>query len=150
MVYFQTKNPNLGKFWRVLQWKTLLYFMYIGSILQPFGIKLYEHLVYFVVIRYIFTRFGILYQDKSGNPAGHSSSGINFVSPKKTLLFRRPVKKTSKTSDFCDDRPRLRGKCYKSYNSCNAYSLRRGRRLPPTSEVEEWQFVIVIVIVIVM
>jgi hypothetical protein len=23
MVYFQTKNPNLGKFWRVLQWKML-------------------------------------------------------------------------------------------------------------------------------
>jgi hypothetical protein len=21
MVYFQTKNPSLGKFWRVLQWK---------------------------------------------------------------------------------------------------------------------------------
>jgi hypothetical protein len=28
----------------------------------------------------------------------------------------------------------------------NAYSLRRGRRLPPTSEVKELQFVIVIVI----
>jgi hypothetical protein len=27
------------------------------------------HLVYFVVIWYIFNRFGILYQEKSGNPA---------------------------------------------------------------------------------
>jgi hypothetical protein len=27
MVCFQTKNPNLGKFWRVLQWKMLVYFM---------------------------------------------------------------------------------------------------------------------------
>jgi hypothetical protein len=27
----------------------------------------------------------------------------------------------------------------------NAYSLRRGRRLPPTSEVEELHFVIVII-----
>jgi hypothetical protein len=26
------------------------------------------HLVYFVVIWYIFSRFGILYQEKSGNP----------------------------------------------------------------------------------
>jgi hypothetical protein len=29
----------------------------------------YGHLVYFVVIWYIFPRFGILYQEKSGNPA---------------------------------------------------------------------------------
>jgi hypothetical protein len=25
MVCFQTKNPNLGKFWRVLQWKILVF-----------------------------------------------------------------------------------------------------------------------------
>jgi hypothetical protein len=36
MVYFQTKNSNLGKFWRVLQWKMLPYFMDIWSILRPF------------------------------------------------------------------------------------------------------------------
>jgi hypothetical protein len=29
MVCFQTKNPNLGKFWRVFQWKSLVYFMII-------------------------------------------------------------------------------------------------------------------------
>jgi hypothetical protein len=29
MVCFQTKNPNLGKFWRALQWKILVYFMTI-------------------------------------------------------------------------------------------------------------------------
>jgi hypothetical protein len=28
---FSTKNPNLGKFWRVLQLKMLVYFMVIGS-----------------------------------------------------------------------------------------------------------------------
>jgi hypothetical protein len=67
MVYFQTENPNLGHFWRVLQSKMLTYFMYSWSILQPFGI-LWGHLVYFVVIWYIFPRFGILYQEKSGNP----------------------------------------------------------------------------------
>jgi hypothetical protein len=29
MVCFQTKNYNLGKFWRALQWKMLVYFMII-------------------------------------------------------------------------------------------------------------------------
>jgi hypothetical protein len=29
MVCFQTKNPNLGKFWRALDWKMLVYFMAI-------------------------------------------------------------------------------------------------------------------------
>jgi hypothetical protein len=38
MVCFQTKNPNLGKFWRALEWKMLVYFMVIWNILLPFGI----------------------------------------------------------------------------------------------------------------
>jgi hypothetical protein len=29
MVCFQTKNPKLGKFWRALEWKVLVYFMVI-------------------------------------------------------------------------------------------------------------------------
>jgi hypothetical protein len=37
MVFIQTKNPNLGKFWRVLQRK-MLYFNAICSILRSFGI----------------------------------------------------------------------------------------------------------------
>jgi hypothetical protein len=68
MVCFQTKNPNLGKFWRVLLWKILLYFMTIWPILRPLQI-FYGHLIYFVAIWYIFPRFGILDQEKSGNPA---------------------------------------------------------------------------------
>jgi hypothetical protein len=32
-------------------------------------IHMLAHLLYFVVIWYIFPRFGILYQEKSGNPA---------------------------------------------------------------------------------
>jgi hypothetical protein len=44
-----------------------LYFRDIWSILQPFCI-LDGHLVYFVVIWNIFTRSGILYQEKSGSP----------------------------------------------------------------------------------
>jgi hypothetical protein len=67
MVCFQTKNPNLGKFWRVLLRKILVYFMTILSILRPLQI-LYGHLEYFVVIWYIYPRFGILDQEKSGNP----------------------------------------------------------------------------------
>jgi hypothetical protein len=52
-VHFQTKNRNLGTFWRVLQWKMLVYFMDIWSILLQFD-KVYVHLVYFVLILYIF------------------------------------------------------------------------------------------------
>jgi hypothetical protein len=31
MVYFQTKNPNLGKFWRAIDWKMFIYFMDIWN-----------------------------------------------------------------------------------------------------------------------
>jgi hypothetical protein len=41
--------------------------MTIWSILRPLQI-FYGHLVYFVVIWYSFPRFGILDQEKSGNP----------------------------------------------------------------------------------
>jgi hypothetical protein len=68
MVYFQTKDRNLGKFWRVLQWKMLVHFIDFGLF--------YGHLIYCTYIRYIlwqcvwyiFPHFGILYQEKSGNP----------------------------------------------------------------------------------
>jgi hypothetical protein len=65
MVCFQISN--LGKLWRVYQGKILVYFMTILSILWPLEI-FYGHLVYFVVVWYISPRFGILYQEKSGNP----------------------------------------------------------------------------------
>jgi hypothetical protein len=38
MVYFQTKNSNMGTLWRALKWTTLGYFMAIGNILRQFGI----------------------------------------------------------------------------------------------------------------
>jgi hypothetical protein len=44
---------------------------YGKSILRPSEI-FYGHLVYFVVIWYIFPRFGILDQEKSGNPEKES------------------------------------------------------------------------------
>jgi hypothetical protein len=44
MVYFQTKNSNLGKFWRVLQWNMLVF---------------YGHAFYFTATRHILRRFSI-------------------------------------------------------------------------------------------
>jgi hypothetical protein len=69
MVSLKTKNPNLGKFWRALDWKMLIYFLAIWNILQTFGIC-YDHLVHFVFIwDTYFYRLGKLYQEKYGNPA---------------------------------------------------------------------------------
>jgi hypothetical protein len=67
MAHFQSKNPNLGKFWRFLQWKILLYFMAIWFILLPFGIFCGH---FGIVYGYLanFSRFGMLHQEKSGNP----------------------------------------------------------------------------------
>jgi hypothetical protein len=48
---------NVGKFY-----DHLIYFTIIGNILWPFGI-------FFGHLEYIFPRFGMLYQEKSGNPA---------------------------------------------------------------------------------
>jgi hypothetical protein len=69
MVYFHTKNPDLGKFCRAMQWKMLVFYMTIWSILWlfiyipslwPFGL-FYDYLVNFF-------RFGMSYQEESGNP----------------------------------------------------------------------------------
>jgi hypothetical protein len=50
----------------------LVHFTDIWSILRTFGI-FYVYLVYFVVIWNKFSRFGMLYQEKSGNPAPNGS-----------------------------------------------------------------------------
>jgi hypothetical protein len=60
MAYFQTKNPYLGKFWRALQYKRLLYFMAIWSVLRLFGI-FYGCSINFFLFWYVASR-------KSGNP----------------------------------------------------------------------------------
>jgi hypothetical protein len=67
MVYFQTKNRNLGKFWRTLQWKMLIYIMDFWSSFRPFD-TVYGNFAYLVVIRCIFPCVGKLYQEKSGKP----------------------------------------------------------------------------------
>jgi hypothetical protein len=36
-VYFQTKYPILGKYWRALDWKMLIYYVSFKNILRTFG-----------------------------------------------------------------------------------------------------------------
>jgi hypothetical protein len=71
----------------------LFYFTAILCILWSFGIFC-GHLVYFVVIWYILcflyisTRFGKLYQEKSGKPAGKTrASCVVFTSSRVSRLF---------------------------------------------------------------
>jgi hypothetical protein len=55
MAYSQTKNRNLGKLWRVLQWKMLVRFGPFGLFyVQMVYILTYCHLEHFVVIWYFF------------------------------------------------------------------------------------------------
>jgi hypothetical protein len=75
MVSFQTQNPNLGKFWRALDWKMLIDFKAIWNILQAFGM-FYDHLEHFVFIWNIFSGSGNIYQEKSGNPETDSSTSM--------------------------------------------------------------------------
>jgi hypothetical protein len=77
MVSFQTKNTNLGKFWRALDWKMLIYLMAIWNISLTFGM-FYDHLVHFVFFWYIVSGFGIRYQEKSGNPVVHKLGTVVF------------------------------------------------------------------------
>jgi hypothetical protein len=63
MVSFQTKNSNLGKFWRALDGKCLY-------ILRPFGIFC-VHLVHF-------SGFGKMCQEKSGNLALKKKAGFRI------------------------------------------------------------------------
>jgi hypothetical protein len=84
MVCFQTKNTNLGKFWRALYWKMLLYFMVIWNILWTYGI--------FMAIWYILCSFGTLYpvlvKCTKKNLASLPSSPIRAIDCK-TLSYLR-------------------------------------------------------------
>jgi hypothetical protein len=53
MVSFRTKNLNLSKFWRALDWKMLIHFMALWNI--------YGYLGYVLDIWDIFRTFGIFY-----------------------------------------------------------------------------------------
>jgi hypothetical protein len=103
------KHINLGNFWWVLHWRMLVHFMVIWSILLPFGIFC-VHLVCFVAIWYIlwpihwyilgflytFSRFGMLYKEKSGNPGADThfrqfrqNVGVSNYYPRVNLFKNR-------------------------------------------------------------
>jgi hypothetical protein len=67
MVCFQTKNPNLGKFLRVLQWKMMVYFIDTWSI--------YSILLYFMDIWYILVLVACWYLEPRKNLATLSYNG---------------------------------------------------------------------------
>jgi hypothetical protein len=73
MVYLHPKNPNLGTFWRALEWKILAHFMAIWYFLRISGI-FYYHVLHFVALWYILPHFGLLCREKSGNPELKSSN----------------------------------------------------------------------------
>jgi hypothetical protein len=86
-VYFQTKKSNLGKFWRTLEWKMLVYLRVIWNILPPFG-KFLRLLGKAVIIWYIFPRFGILFREKSSNP-GRKEEILQSNVPRKWVGQKR-------------------------------------------------------------
>jgi hypothetical protein len=53
---FKPKIPILGTFWRALYWKMLIWFYGRWNVLRTFGIS-YDHLVHFVFICYVSSRF---------------------------------------------------------------------------------------------
>jgi hypothetical protein len=59
VVYFQTKNPYLGKFLRALDWKMLNYFTGIWNILRTIRI-FYDHLVH--LFRFLYRVPRIIWQ----------------------------------------------------------------------------------------
>jgi hypothetical protein len=73
---FYTKNPNLGIFWSALELKMLVYFMVIWKLLRPFW-YIYGHFVLLWSFGLIFPRFGVLCQEKSGNPGGGGPKTVN-------------------------------------------------------------------------
>jgi hypothetical protein len=92
MVSFQTKNPNLGKFWRTLDMKMLIYFMAIWNILQTFEIFC-DNLVHFVLFWYIFT--ALVYCVKK-NLAILSGSLLDKLFPSLGWLVLVPLFETTK------------------------------------------------------
>jgi hypothetical protein len=91
-----------SQFWNVLQWKVLVNFNDISSLL-PFGI-FYGPLTYLHSGHFgIFFRFGMLYQDKSGNPARVSSVLLEFWKINKKVSLCRPIKRW----DECSQNPKF-------------------------------------------
>jgi hypothetical protein len=84
MVDFQTKNPNLGNFWRALQRKMCAYFWDIWYILQP-SVLLHGHLwsfgIFFrVLVCCTKTNLATLRGNRDKKWSGLSSDQILFAS----------------------------------------------------------------------
>jgi hypothetical protein len=73
MAYFQTKNPNLGKFWRSLELKRFALFYGRLEYLATIWYILWSFGYYLEAIWYIFPRFGIFCKERSGNPVARDS-----------------------------------------------------------------------------
>jgi hypothetical protein len=78
---FKPKILNLGKFWRALDWKILIYFTAIWNILQTFGIC-YDD---FVFLRYIFHRFGLIAPENLATLIRNTP--LSLVSTNELVLF---------------------------------------------------------------
>jgi hypothetical protein len=66
MVYFQTKIPILVYFLYAFEWKIWVYFKAVLVLLSPIGV-FYLQWKYSVIIWCIFSNFGMLEKEKSGN-----------------------------------------------------------------------------------
>jgi hypothetical protein len=65
MAYFETKTPNLDKFWKVLQWNMLVYVVAIWS---RYCTAIWYTLWILSSLGIFISRFGMFYQEKSGSP----------------------------------------------------------------------------------
>jgi hypothetical protein len=103
MGYFHTYNANLGIFWKALGLKIICrYVFHCHSVFFCHVVYvLYGHLVYYVAIWYIlwpswykFFHFGLLCEEKSGNPSDHlikrffTSSALLFFLHKHNLVLK--------------------------------------------------------------
>jgi hypothetical protein len=73
---FSNQKYQFGQILECLRFEDLIYFMAICNILRTFGI-FNDHLVHFVFFWYIFSGFGFMYQEESGNLADVNKSDLN-------------------------------------------------------------------------
>jgi hypothetical protein len=65
--FFPNQKSQFGQILEGLRWENVDILRAFWNIVWTFGI-FYRHLVIFVFIGYNFSGFGIMYQEKSGNP----------------------------------------------------------------------------------
>jgi hypothetical protein len=90
--FFSNQKSKFGFILEGLRLEMLMYFMAIGNTLQTFVI-FYDSLVHFVFFCYIFSGFGIMYEDKSGNPGGQFCAHVIGTSLSGQFVSRFVVSK---------------------------------------------------------